>query len=688
MSGFDMSQYLSIFLDEVSEQLQEMDQAIIMLEQDRQDMGLVNRIFRAAHTLKGSSASMGFERMATLTHEMENVLDKIRKRELAVTSSIVDLLLACLDMLQAIKADILSGEERALDVEGVVARLKLVAGGGIPADAEIAATVETPEPLALPIPPLDDIERNVIMAAEEKGYQVYHVAVTLEQGCLMKAARAYIVFNNLKNACEVIKTIPTTEEIEGEKFGDTFQMVIITREDGDTISNIINSVSEIAGVHVQQVTLGPREPQVVNTRGFTGGEDMAELKPMERTQRKLSQTVRVDVQRLENLMNLVGELVIDRGRLAQVGSHLKNRLGSEELVDTLEEVSVHIGRITGDLQEEIMKARMFPIEQVFNRFPRMVRDLAQKAGKEIEFLVEGRETELDRTVIEEIGDPLIHLLRNAIDHGIEEPAERLAAGKPRYGTVRLKAFHQENQIVITIEDDGRGIDAAKLRQRAVEKGLITGEGAARLNDREALNLIFLPGFSTAQSVSDVSGRGVGMDIVRSHLERINGMIEIDTRLGRGTRFTIKLPLTLAISRSLLVELNKQFFAFPLGNVMEIISVTRADVQYMQKREVVLVRGEVMPLFHLDTVLGMSSAASRRERYPVVVVGLSDRRVGFIVDELIGEQEIVIKSLGDYIGQVPGLAGATIMGDGKVALILDVRGLVSQAGVDKRYEQAS
>ncbi|KKM12375.1 chemotaxis protein CheA [Clostridiales bacterium PH28_bin88] len=680
-SQFDMSQYLGVFLDETEEQLQEMDQAILLLEQDRNNTGLLNKIFRAAHTIKGSSASMGFDEIATLTHDMENVLDKLRHQELEVSREIIDLLLACLDHLRVLKNRVASSVEVEVDVNPLIRRLKAAASQEL---APVAATIDM-----APAVELDDVEQNVVRAAEVKGYRVYHVAITIEPGCLMKSARAYIVFNNLKDIGEVIKTIPSTEEIEAEKFEDRFELVIITREDADTVANVVKSISEIAAVTVTPVTL---EGESDSAAGKSITEDgPAELKADtgsgERQERKLAQTVRVDVQRLENLMNLVGELVIDRGRLAQVGSHLKNRLGSVELVETLEEVSVHIGRITGDLQEEIMKARMFPIEQVFNRFPRMVRDLAQKAGKEVDFVVEGRETELDRTVIEEIGDPLIHLLRNAIDHGIETPEERLKAGKPRHGTVKLRASHQENQIVITVEDDGRGISTAVLKKKAVEKGLLSMEAAARLSEREALGIIFLPGFSTARAVSDVSGRGVGMDIVRAHIERINGTVDTETTGGRGTRFTIKLPLTLAINRSLLVYVGDQVLAFPLANVVEIINVERSQVQRVQQREVVLVRGQVLPLFRLDRVLGFGTGEVAVEKFPVVVVGISERRLGFIVDTLIGEQEIVIKSLGDYIGQVPGLAGATIMGDGRVALILDIRGLVGQTGMDKAYDFA-
>ena len=397
--------------------------------------------------------------------------------------------------------------------------------------------------------------------------------------------------------------------------------------------------------------------------------------------KSVSQTVRVDVARLDKLMNLVGELVIERTRLESVSGKIRGVVGSEFLTEAMEEISLHIARLTGDLQEEIMQARMFPIDQVFNRFPRMVRDLSHKFNRDINFIIEGRETELDRTVIEEIGDPLIHLLRNSIDHGIEPPDERLAMGKPAQGTIRLSAAHQENQIVITVEDDGRGMDPQAIKEKAVKKGLVNQQAADKMSDQEALNLIFLPGFSTAQQVTDISGRGVGMDIVRTHIEKINGIIEIYSKKGAGTKFIIKLPLTLAISRSLLIKQGGRIFALPLANVLEIIEIDCSRVQSMQGNKVALVRDSFLSLFLLDYLLGRGGELPSEGSVPVVVVGVQDKRIGIVVDELVGDQEIVIKSLGGYIGDIHGLAGATIMGDGSVALILDVRGLVETAGAE-------
>ncbi|MDN5344592.1 MAG: two-component system, chemotaxis family, sensor kinase CheA [Clostridia bacterium] len=681
MRDLDMSQYLGIFLDEAEEQLQQLDEAIVKLEQTPEDLDLLNTIFRAAHTLKGSSASMGFNHLATLTHRMESVLDALRQGKLAVSREIIDILLASLDRLRVLKDSVASGNGDEGEVGDVVGRLEAVLSGGSAAKPQ----VKDSSTAALT---LDDVEQNVVRAAQVKGFHVYEIRVQLEEGCQMKSARAYLVFNNLKDVGEVIKSVPHTQELEAEKFDDTFTLAFVSREDADTLANIVKSISEIKAVAIKPIILEEdrTEAAAAPVAGPEGGP--AARGNGQPAEHHTSQTVRVDVQRLENLMNLVGELVIDRTRLAEVGNGLKALLDNEDLLETLEEVSLHIGRITSDLQEEIMKARMFPIDQVFNRFPRMVRDLARKAGKEIDFIVEGRETELDRTVIEEIGDPLIHLLRNAIDHGIEEPAARLQAGKARYGTVRLRAFHQENQIVITVEDDGAGMDPEKIKSKAVASGLLSREAAARLGLREALDLIFLPGLSTSDKITDVSGRGVGMDIVRNHIEKINGTIDIRTTPGKGTCFTIKLPLTLAINRSLLVQVGGRVYAFPLANVVEIIDVTPAAIQHVHRQQVVVVRGRVLPLIYLGQALGLKGAPPAADNYAVVIVGLAEKQIGFIVDSLIGEQEIVIKSLGNFIGKIPGLAGATIMGDGSVALILDVRSLVGHLGVEANRELAS
>jgi two-component system chemotaxis sensor kinase CheA len=697
MSGFDLSQYMNIFLEEAEEQLQVLDQGLVMLEQDWDNQDLLNRIFRAAHTLKGSSASMGFNKIADLTHNMESVLDCFRNGELKVTQEVVDLLLECMDALSELKTELIE-ERDTVDVSGLIERLEeLQKSGSLETGnaknemkseaAEAAASCELdednlPEYFQMQEVFLNDTEEAVAVSAVREGFKIYHIGVELDQDCLMKSVRAFIVFNNLKDMGEVLKTIPSSEEIEEEKFGQGFEIVLISRESQDKLKNIIKSINEVSDVRIQELAIDSEALEKDSGAGPGAADDKSGEDHVSRAEKKsVSQTVRVDVARLDKLMNLVGELVIERTRLESVSGKIRGVVGSEFLTEAMEEISLHIARLTGELQEEIMQARMFPIDQVFNRFPRMVRDLSHKFNRDINFIIEGRETELDRTVIEEIGDPLIHLLRNSIDHGIEPPDERLAMGKPAQGTIRLSAAHQENQIVITVEDDGRGMDPQAIKEKAVKKGLVNQQAADKMSDQEALNLIFLPGFSTAQQVTDISGRGVGMDIVRTHIEKINGIIEIHSKKGAGTKFTIKLPLTLAISRSLLIKQGGRIFALPLANVLEIIEIDCSRVQSMQGNKVALVRDSFLSLFLLDYLLGRGGELPAEGSVPVVVVGVQDKRIGIVVDELVGEQEIVIKSLGGYIGDIHGLAGATIMGDGSVALILDVRGLFQTAGAE-------
>jgi two-component system chemotaxis sensor kinase CheA len=672
-TDFDMSQYLGVFLEEAEEQLQILSEGILLLEKEKDNQELLNKIFRAAHTLKGSSASMGYNRMAILTHEMENLLERFRHGQLAVSKEIIDVLLACVDSLQLLKEEITGNKENEIDIDSLTEKLKNVIG--------------SPPPIPVPSQDLLDFnetEQYLMVTAQKQGYQIFEIYVVLMPQCLMKSARVYIIFKNIEELGEIVKTVPATEDLEAENFDNSFRIILVTKEEIDTVRQSMQKISEI-----EQVTITLVKPEEKfdkeNATGDITSQENQSNSGRKSLEYKIGQTVRVDVQRLDNLLNLVGELVIDRTRLAEVGNNLRTKLAAEELVETLEEVSIHIGRITGELQEEIMKARMFPIEQVFKRFPRMVRDLAQKAGKEINFSVEGQETELDRTVIEEITDPLIHLLRNSIDHGIEKPELRQKIGKAPQGTIKLRAYNQENQIIISVEDDGKGIDLEKVREKAVANGILSSENISRLTNRELINLIFAPGFSTADKISDVSGRGVGMDIVRNHLEKINGIIEVDTQSGIGTRFIIKLPLTLAINRSLLVYVGKQVLAFPLANVVEVISITPEKIQFMQQQKVILVRGEVLPLFSLAELLNTHLPRLVTSQLPVVIVGYGEKRFGFIVDALIGEQEIVIKSLGEFIGQIPGLAGATILGDGRVALILDIRGLIDQTRVNASCE---
>ncbi|MQL51561.1 chemotaxis protein CheA [Desulfofundulus thermobenzoicus] len=739
---------IAVFMEELEEKLQVINDNVLLLERDGGSPEVIQEIFRAAHTIKGSSAVMGYEKMSTLTHEIENLFDRLRQGTMAVTETLVDTLFEALDALKLLKEEILAGTDE-VDIDPVMEKLRQcqqgcpaplegapgkaaapeaaaasvtfreegappatppgenagtirgstppTASGGMPASFAAGSPLEPASGAAssatsAPVPPapgepagqapyrlqltLEEAVEDVIREAEVRGFQAYQVDIGIDQGCQMKGVRAFLIFETLQQTGEIIKSVPAAEDLQEGRYGPGFTVVLITREDAGQIHNLVFSIAEVSSVEVHPIRL--QFPEKVQAPGDR--VEQAARKEQPANGKSSVKTVRVDVQKLDTLMNLVGELVIDRTRLDRFVEVFESKYGSDDLAENIVEISNHLGQVTNDLQEEIMKARMLPVAQVFNRLPRMVRDLAHKMGKEIDFIIEGRETELDRNVIEVIGDPLIHLLRNAVDHGIEPPEERVRLGKPRAGRVLLKAAYVESHIVITLKDDGRGMDPERIRQKAVEKGLMTREQAARASEREILDLIFTPGFSTAGTVSDISGRGVGMDIVRNQIEQINGSVEFNTAPGKGTTFTIKLPLTLAIIRALMVALGDHVYAFPLTNVVETLSLKPGEIRRVRHAEVIVVRGHVLPLVRLAHLF---QEKSREEgKLSVVILGSGDRKVGVVVDRLIGEQEIVIKSLGSYLGQVPGLSGATILGDGRVALIVDARGIVKDAGVEE------
>jgi len=673
---------MSVFLEELEEKIQSINDNVLILERDGGSPEVIQEIFRAAHTIKGSSGVMGYEKMARLTHEIENLFDRLRQGTMEVTTHLVDVLFEALDTLKMLKDEI-TGEGGEVAVDEITAKIRacqVKTGGEEPVHKEKAENKSAQQPGEGP-GQLDDVIMNMVREAEVRGYQVYWVKVTVDSGCQMKNVRAYLVFETLQQIGEIIKSEPPAEDLQEGRYEQSFSAIYISKEDMGHIKNLVMSIAEVDSVEIQQLDSGEENgcPEVSEEE-----DHVEEVKKDDATQRAAGsekntiKTVRVDVQKLDNLMNLVSELVIDRTRLDRFVEIFENKYGSEELVEDIVEISNHLGQITTDLQDEIMKARMLPVATVFNRLPRMVRDIAQKLSKEIDFIVEGKETELDRNVIEIIGDPLIHLIRNAIDHGIEGPEEREQAGKPRTGRVFLKASYVESHIVITLSDDGKGISPKKLKELALKKGLVKQDVLARMGDREALDLIFIPGFSTAGVVSDVSGRGVGMDIVRSQIEQINGTLELDSEPGFGTMFRIKLPLTLVIVRALMVGMAGQVFAFPLSNVMETLAIKGSDIKFIRHSEVIVVRGGVLPLVRLSQLFQMENGEAVDKLY-VVVLGSGDKRIGVVVEKLVGEQEIVIKTLGNYLGQMTGLSGATILGDGRVALIIDAKGIVKDTG---------
>lgn len=684
----DMSEYMSMFLDESRENLQNLNQCLLQLENNPDNLALLDEIFRVAHTLKGMSATMGFTDVAELTHEMENVLDKLRKAEMQVIPEVIDVLFQCLDTLENLINIITTQSDETMDTSGLMAKLKGLLTVKT-AEAETAASLGSaalaevePDLVRDTYEDLNEFEKEVIMQAQVKKYNIYRIVVALEEECLLKAARAFMVFRELEEQGEVVKTIPEVKELEEGEFNKDFEIYLITKVAKEDLVEKVMSISEVETVHITEVTLDKgnldnqialrdvsapveeKRAQVVAEAGKPIANKPTAAKNNTASKNKLSQTVRVDIERLDNLMNLVGELVINRTRLEQIGS----KHGLSDLGETLEQV----GRITTDLQTLVMKVRMVPIEQVFNRFPRMVRDLAKELGREINLVIEGEETELDRTVIDEIGDPLVHLLRNAVDHGIGHPDEREKSGKNRVGTVKLIAYPEGNQVVIRVDDDGKGINPEVILRKAIEKGVVTEKEAEKMEVQDIIMLVFKPGFSTAEKVTDVSGRGVGMDVVKTKIESLGGNISVQSKVGEGSSFIIRLPLTLAIIQALLVGLSREIYAIPLSSIEETISLSQQDIKTIQDKEVILLRGSVLPVLRLSDILEAEESGSELEQdLYVVVVKTGQRRAGLIVDTLIGQQEIVIKSLGKLLNGFREFAGATILGDGRVALILDV-----------------
>ncbi len=680
------SQYRDMFIDESREHLQVMNEVLLKLENDMQDITLVNEIFRTAHTIKGMSGTMGYQKLAKLTHQMENVLHLCRNQEMAVDPVIIDMLFECFDGLDKYVENLAQYEEEGeLDTTDLVRRLEYVAKNkstaNIPAEGgeEVSAVVSTAaQPDADFHIEQSDITDSVKQMAQEGGFTATAVKIILAEDCVLKIARVFMAFNSLEKMGEVIKTHPSTEDIEDEKFERSVEALIMTKADQTMIRETILGISEIDDVFVKTFDLDSEDAAATATEAkaeTTAGVPAVakQKKPAasgdnkESTQKKRSnKTVRVDIERLDNLMNLVSELIIIKTRLddnEQSEKHSK-----------IDETLKYFERITTSLHDAVMKVRMVPVERTFNRFPRMVRDLAKKLDKSIDLIVSGEETEVDRTVIDEIGDPLIHLIRNSIDHGIESKAKRLANGKPEVGTVHLRAYPDGNSVVLEVEDDGNGIDADKIAQIALNKGLYEKEELEAMTKPELINLLFAPGFSTAEKVTDVSGRGVGLDVVKTKIESLSGEIEVQSELGSGSKFIIRLPLTLAIIQALMINLGSEKYAIPLTNIRIITMVKRSDIRLLEGREIILYRDKTLPLVRLSEVLEAPDAASDEELLTVVIVKKGDREIGIVVDGLIGQQEIVIKSLGCYLNGLKIISGATIMGNGSVVLILDTNQL--------------
>ncbi len=722
----DVSQYLEIFLDETNEHLQNLNTQILALEQEPDNMDTINEIFRAAHSLKGMAGTMGYKRMQNLTHDMENVFSEVRNGNISVKANMIDILFQCLDALEEYNTNIReTSDEGTNDNEPLIKQLNDILKGG--EDKEDAPAQESKEATAAQLTAqeasantaqtpaaagtegkkwlqinLSDSE-HVLREAVKQGKKVYGLTVKVMDSCILKAARAFLVFKAVEETSEIIVSNPSAQDIEDEKFELDFSLVIITEASLDQVLKAARGVSEIEEVIGEEIDIdkiaaanaaeeesqeekpaakeseqeaaakaAPAAPASAApapaSSAPAAGKSGAAKKPAA-SKPVVNRTVRVDIEKLDTLMNLVSELIIAKNSLvsASTMSGSSNQAVNEQIE--------YLESVTTSLHESVMKVRMVPIESTVNKFPRMVRDLQKKLGKKMELYMTGEETELDRTVVDEIGDPLMHLLRNSADHGLESAEVRKERGKPEVGSIFLDAYQDGNNVVIEVRDDGNGIDTEAVKARAVERGVITPEQAENMSEKESIDLLFNAGFSTAKVVSDVSGRGVGLDVVKSKIEALSGEVEVKSKLGEGSAWIIRLPLTLAIIQALMVDIGNEKYAISLGSIQTIEDIPTQDVKLVQNKEVIHLRDTVIPLVRLNEILDIPSKKDPNESLVVVIVKKGDKLAGLVVDELIGQQEIVIKSLGKYISKCKIISGATVLGDGEVALILDANALI-------------
>ena len=688
MADMDMSQYLGAFLDETDDNVQRLDDLLLALEKNMTDMDVINEIFRSAHTLKGMAGTMGFTNMMGLTHAMEDRLDAARKGTRPLTENDMNRLFQGLDTLQEMADSIRGGgNDSHIDVSEMVHELR----NESPAPAA-AAPAQTQPAAGGGDSGLSSQDNEWVKKANEEGSNAYCVHVTLSQSCLLKAARAYMVVNRLEEMGEIFRAEPPTDALEKEEFDFDFKVYVATPAPAEEVKAAIEKIGDVQSAEVEEVKASeaPAQPAQAQPAAAAPVQEAAPAQPAPAAQaapaqaapakapakkegaKKSGQTVRVDIGRLDKLMNLVGELVISRARIERLVQEARLR----QFDDTLSQ----LGRISGDIQELVTKLRMVPVSFTFDRFPRLIRDLCKTLNKNVELVLEGEDTELDRTVIDEIGDPMVHLIRNSMDHGIEHPEDRKALGKPEKGILKIAAYQEGSGVVIEVSDDGAGIDPERVKQKAIERGIITEDRAAIMSDDEATQIVLLPGFSMAKQITDLSGRGVGMDAVKTKVEQLGGQFDLVSKKNEGTHVYIRLPLTLAIVLSLLIKVGDETYAISLENVEETIMVRKEDIKTVHGEPTTLLRGEVLSLNVLGDILGSDLGDERdRDEYPVVVVKIGKNKIGFIVSQLIGQQEIVIKSLGRFLSKIDGITGGTILGDGNVALILDVASFYSTKG---------
>ncbi len=702
----DVSQYLSVFLDEAKEHLQSLNDNIMILEQDPENEDCINEIFRSAHSMKGMAGTMGYTRMQNLTHDMEDVFSDVRGGKIKIKSADIDVLLQCLDAIQGYVDNITENQDEGTDEHQNIIKSLADIRNGVSSDASApaaAAPAADAAPAASEAPAgadgssdyraikLDPSVKSTLEEAAAQGKKLYGVTVHIQESCILKAARGFLVFKGLEEIGEIAVSEPTTQDIEDEKFEYSFSLVLITDESKEKVEEIVKAVSEVEGCECGEFDLNgaksveekeepapapapaaqttapapapaAQKPAPAPAAGGGAGGKKPVGKPV------VNRTVRVDIEKLDVLMNLVSELIIAKNSLISAANTSGVSNGNvNEQIEYLESV-------TTNLHESVMKVRMVPIESVLQKFPRMIRDLNKTLGKKMELTMTGEETEMDRTVVDEIGDPLMHLIRNSADHGIESAELRAQRGKPEVGHIFLHAFQDGNSVVIEVGDDGNGIDAEAVKNKAIEKGVVTPEQASLLTEKQCVELLFHPGFSTAKQVSEISGRGVGLDVVKSKVESLSGEVTVRTKLGEGSTWVIRLPLTLAIIQALMVIVGEEKYAIPLDSIQSIEDVAPSDLKLVENKEVINLRGSVTPIVRLNEVLDTESKRSPDEDMVVVIARKGDQQVGLVIDELMGQQEIVIKPLGKYTNKCKLISGATILGDGEIALILDTNSI--------------
>lgn len=700
----DVSQYLEIFIDESGEHLQTLSDCIMELENEPDNKDVINEIFRAAHSLKGMAGTMGFKRMQHVTHDMENVFQEVRGDKIPVDSQMIDLLFKCLDAIEGyldnIKASSDEGEE---DNEVIIKELNSFIEKANGKQADDSAAQPKQEEAAKEASETDgggedqkkylqfdlsDKEREMLVSAKNSGLHIYGMTVVVQKECLLKAARAFLVFRAVEEFGEILVYRPSSQDIEDEKFELDFSFYMSSSEELEKIQTSAKNVSEIEQVYAEELSdfgqsAEKEEEKKEETKPAVAksAEAAPAAKPAENKKAPAkkanagkpatSRTIRVDIEKLDTLMNQVSELIIAKNSLVSISATEDGSFNNQGFHDQIE----YLERITTSLHESVMKARMVPIESVVNKFPRMIRDLSRTLDKKMELVMTGEDTELDRTVVDQIGDPLQHLLRNSADHGLEDTENRIKRGKPETGHIFLNAYQEGNNVIIQVGDDGNGINTDAVRDKAIERGVITAEQAETMSQKEIVNLLFLPSFSMAKKITDISGRGVGLDVVKSNIEQLGGDVEVKTKLGEGTTFTVRLPLTLAIIQALMVEVRDEKYAIALASISNIESVPVTDIKYVEAKEVIHLRGSVIPLIRLDKILDIADPGEETDNLTVVIVQRGDSQIGLVVDNLMGQQEVVIKSLGKYINGNKLISGATILGDGEVALILDTNTLM-------------